>query len=89
MCYILKHLKDKKLRSVHICYTVMTLFSFSNCTEELNCLGSSKHSLRMRMMSYSCYKYEQIMPSYLLSVNRTQVFMEKVLNRQFRNPEQT
>ena len=36
MCYILKQLKDKKLRSVHIYYMVMTSFSFSNCTEELN-----------------------------------------------------
>ena len=36
VCYILKHLKDKKLWSVHIYYTVMTSFSFSNCTEELS-----------------------------------------------------
>ena len=34
--YILKHLKDKKLWSVHIYYMVMTSFSFSNCTEELS-----------------------------------------------------
>ena len=43
---------------------VMTSFSFSNCT-----LRSSTHSLRIRMTSYPCNKYEQITPSYLLSVN--------------------
>ena len=36
VCYILKHLKDKKAWSVHIYYMVMTSFSFSNCTEELS-----------------------------------------------------
>ena len=36
VCYILKHLKDKKLRSVHIYYMGMTSFSFTNCTEELS-----------------------------------------------------
>ena len=32
-------------------------------------LRSSIHSLRIRMTSYPCNKYEQITPSYLLSVN--------------------
>ena len=31
-------------------------------------LRSSIHSLRIRMTSYPCNKYEQITPSYLLSV---------------------
>ena len=34
-------------------------------------LRSSIHSLRIRMTSYQCNKYEQITPSYLLSVNWT------------------
>ena len=29
---------------------------------------SYTHSLRIRITSYTCNKYEQIMPSYLLSV---------------------
>ena len=39
-------------------------------------LRSSIHSLRIRMMSYPCNKYEQITPSYLLLANqeRVQVF---------------
>ena len=47
--------------------------SFSNCTEELSFASffytQSIHSLRIRLTSYPCNKYEQIMPSYLLSVN--------------------
>ena len=65
VCYILKYLKDKKLWSVYIYYTVLTSFSFSNCSASLR---SSIHSLRIRMTSYPCNKYEQITPSYLLSV---------------------
>ena len=35
-------------------------------------LRSSIHSLKIRMTSYPCNKYEQITPSYLLSVNESQ-----------------
>ena len=38
-------------------------------------LRSSIHSLRIRMTSYPCNKYEQITPSYLLSVKYFQRIM--------------
>ena len=47
VCYILKHLEDRKARLMP---------------------RSSIHSLKIRMTSYPCNKYEQITLSYLLSL---------------------
>ena len=69
MCYILKHLKDKKLLSVHIYYMVMTSFSFSNCTEELSFASFFYTQFENSNDVIPCNKYEQITPSYRLSVN--------------------
>ena len=38
-------------------------------------LRSSIHSLRIRMTSYPCNKYEQITPSYLLSVKYIYIYI--------------
>ena len=40
-------------------------------------LRSSIHSLRIRMTSYPCNKYEQITPSYHLSVKHTMFIFYK------------
>ena len=69
MCYILKHLKDKKLWSVHVYYMLWRHSHSQTAQKNSASLRSSIHSSRIRMTSYPCNKYEQITPSYLLSVN--------------------
>ena len=61
VCYILKHLEDKKALSVHIYYTwcdIILIFKLHRRTRLTP--RSSIHSLKIRMMSHSCNKYEQI-----------------------------
>ena len=69
VCYILKHLEDRKALSVHIYYTwcdITLIFKLHRRTRVMP--RSSIHSLQIRMTSHPCNKYEQIMPSYFLSV---------------------
>ena len=69
VCYILKHLEDRKVLSVHIYYTwcdVILIFKLHRRTRHTP--RSSIHSLKIRMTSHPCNKYEQITLSYLLSV---------------------
>ena len=66
VCYILKHLEDRKTLSVHIYYTccdIILIFKLHRRTRL-----TPIHSLKIRMTSQPCNKYEQIMLSYLLSV---------------------
>ena len=68
--YILKHLEDRKALSVHIHYTwcdITLIFKMHRRSRFTPC--SSIHSLKIRMTSRPCNKYEQITLSYLLSVN--------------------
>ena len=51
---------------------VKILFHSQTAQKHSASLRSSIHSLRIRMTSYPCNKYEQITPSYLLSVNHIQ-----------------
>ena len=70
VCYVLKHLEDRKALSVHIYYIwcdIILIFKLYRRTRLTP--RSSLHSLKIRMTSHSCNKYEQIMLSYLLSVN--------------------
>ena len=63
VCYILKHLEDRKALSVHIyCIWCDILLFF-----KLHKLPI--HSLKIRVTSHLCNKYEQIVLSYLLCVN--------------------
>ena len=41
-------------------------------------LRSSIHSLRIRMTSYPCNKYEQITPSYRLSVKYIYIYISEI-----------
>ena len=69
VCYILKHLEDRKALSVHIYYTwcdIILIFKLHRRTRLTP--RSSIHSLKIRMTSHPCNKYEQITFSYLLSV---------------------
>ena len=66
-----KHLEDMKALSVHIYYTwcdIILIFKLHRRTRLTP--RSSIHSLKIRMMSHPCNKYEQITLSYLLSVNK-------------------
>ena len=70
LCYILKHLEDRKAWPVLIYYTwcdIILIFKLHRRTRLSP--RSSIHSLKIRMTSHPCNKYEQIMLSYLLSVN--------------------
>ena len=60
LCYILKHLEDRKACYVHIYYTWCDIIPI---------LKLHRHSLKIRMTSYSCNKYEHTTLSYLLSVH--------------------
>ena len=69
LCYILKHLEDRKAWPVLIYYTwcdIILIFKLHRRTRLTP--RSSIHSLKIRMTSHPCNKYEQIMLSYLLSV---------------------
>ena len=48
---------------------------FQNAQKNSASLRSSIHNLRLRMTSYPCNKYEQIMPFYLSSVKYTLYFV--------------
>ena len=50
---------------------VMTSFSFSNCTEELSFASFFYTQFENSNDVIPCNKYEQITPSYRLSVNYT------------------
>ena len=63
LCYILKHLEDRKAWHVHIYYTY-TLHLTPQLTPR-----SSIHSLKIRLTSHPCNKYEHTTLSYLLSIN--------------------
>ena len=70
LCYILKHLEDRKAWALHIYYTwrdIILIFKLHRSTQRMP--RSSVHSLEIRMTSHPCNKYEQIMLSYFLSVN--------------------
>ena len=72
VCYVLKHLEDKKVWSVHICYTwcgIILNFKLHRRTRLMP--RSSIHSLKIRITSHPCNKYEQITLSHLLSVKHT------------------
>ena len=67
--YILKHLEDKKALIVHVYCTwcdISLIYKMHRRTRLMP--RSSKHSLKIRMMSHPCNKYEYIMLSYVLSV---------------------
>ena len=69
VCYILKHLEDRKALSVHIYYTwcdIILIFKLHRRTRLTP--SSSMHSLKIRMTSHPCNKYERTTLSYLLSV---------------------
>ena len=69
LCYILKHLEDRETLSVHFYCTwcdiilIFKLYRIIRLTPR-----SSIHSLKFRMTSHRCNKYEQITLPYLLSV---------------------
>ena len=70
LCYIPKHLEDRKAWYVHIYYTwcdIILIFKLHRRTRLTP--RSSIHSLKIRMMSHPCNKYEHTTLSYLLSVN--------------------
>ena len=70
LCYILKHLEDRKAWYVHIYYTwcdIILIFKLHRRTRLTTC--SSIHSLKIRMTSRPCNKYEHTTLSYLISVN--------------------
>ena len=70
LCYILKHLEDRKAWHVHIHYTwhdIILIFKLHRRTRLTP--RSSIHSLKITMTSHPCNKYEHTTVSYLLSVN--------------------
>ena len=72
VCYILKHLEDRKALSVHIDYTwcdIILIFKLHGRPRltPRSCIHSSK----IRMTSLPCNKYEQITLSYLASVKHS------------------
>ena len=69
LCYILKHLEDRKVCYVHIYCTwcdIILIFKLHRRTQLTP--RSSIHSLKIRTTSHPCNKYEHTMLSYLLSV---------------------
>ena len=54
----------------------MTSFSFSNCTEELSFASFFYTQSENSNDVIPCNKYEQITPSYLLSVNQYGLFLK-------------
>ena len=70
LCYILKHLEDRKARYVHIYYTwcdIIFIFKLHRRTRLTP--HSSIHRLKIRMTSRPSIKYEHNTFSYLLNVN--------------------
>ena len=70
LCYILKHLEDRKAWYVHSYYTwcdIILIFKLHRRTRPVPC--SSIQSLKIRMTSHPYNKYEHTTLSYLLSVN--------------------
>ena len=70
LCYILKHIEERKTWAVHIYYTwcdVILIFKLQRRTRLTP--RSSIHSLKIRLTSHPCNKYEYTTLSYLLSVN--------------------
>ena len=70
VCYILKHLKDRKAGSVHIycaCCHINIIFKLQRRSRLT--LRFSIHSLKIQMSSHPCNKSEQITLSYLVNVN--------------------
>ena len=79
LCYILKHLEDRKALSVHIYYTwcdIILIFKPHKRTPLIP--RSSIHSLRIRMTSHPCNEYDQTTLLYLLSVN-FYIFAQNIL----------
>ena len=79
LCYILKHLEDRKAWYVHIYYTCCDIILIFNCIEELSLCRSSILSLTIRMTSHLCNKYEHTTLSYLLSVKDHVTYNGKVI----------
>ena len=70
LCYILKHLEDMKEWYVHIYYTWCDIILIFKLHRRIRLTPrSSTHSLKIRMTSHPCNKYEHTTLSYLLSVN--------------------
>ena len=72
VCYIIKHLEDRKALYIHIYYTwcdIILIFKLHRRTWLTP--RSSIHSLKIRMTSHPCNKYEHITLSYLPSVKYT------------------
>ena len=81
LCYILKHLEDRKAWYVHIYYTwcdIILIFKLHRGTRLTS--RSSIHSLKIRMTPHPCNKYEHTTLSYLLSVK---YLMTKTQNQTF------
>ena len=77
LCYILKHLEDRKAWYVHIYYTwcdIILIFKLHRRTRLM--ARSSVHSLKIQMTSHPCNKYGYTTLSYLLSVK--QLTLDKV-----------
>ena len=69
LCYIVKHLEDRKAWYVHIYYTCCDIILISKLRRRTWLTPrSSIHSLKIRMTPYPCNKYEHTTLSYLLSV---------------------
>ena len=70
VCYILKHLEDRKALSVLIYYTWCDIILFFKLHRRTRLTPrSSTHSLKLiRMRSHQCNKYEQITLSCLFMV---------------------
>ena len=69
LCYILKHLEDRKAWCVHINYTWCDIILICKLHRRTRLTPrSSIHSLKIRMTSHPCNKYEHATLSYLLSV---------------------
>ena len=81
VCYILKHLDDRKALSAHIYYTWCDIILIFNMHRRTRLTPrSSIHSLKIRMTSHLYNKYEKITLSYFLSVNYT-ILKQSNLNR--------
>ena len=75
LCYILKHLEDRKAWYVHIYYTwcdIILIFKLHRRTQ-LTPPRSPIRSLKIRMMLHPCNKSEHTTLSYILSVNQTRM----------------
>ena len=73
LCYVLKHLEDRKAWYVHIYYTwcnIILIFKLHRRTGLTP--RSSIHSFKIRMTSHLCNKYEHTTLSYLLSVKQSE-----------------